>query len=70
MVYFVDGLYDGDNSWYQSQFVVFIKVMGIKVQYVEGGFGVIVECLVKECINLQVDVLVMVLLFIQCVVKE
>lgn len=37
-VYSADGLHDGDNSWYQSQFAAFTKATGIKVQYVEGGF--------------------------------
>ncbi|WP_343529643.1 2-aminoethylphosphonate ABC transporter substrate-binding protein [Yokenella regensburgei] len=64
-VYSADGLHDGDNSWYQSQFDAFTKATGIKVQYVEGGSGAIVERLAKERSNPQADVLVTVPPFIQ-----
>lgn len=47
-VYSADGLHDGDNSWYQHQFAAFTKATGIKVQYVEGGSGAIVERLAKR----------------------
>ncbi len=47
-VYSADGLHDGDNSWYQSQFAAFTKATGIKVQYVEGGSGAIVERLARS----------------------
>ena len=57
-VYSADGLHDGDNSWYQHQFAAFTKATGIKVQYVEGGSGAIVERLAKERTNPQADVLV------------
>jgi len=42
-VYSIDGLHDGDNSWYQTQFDAFTKATGITVRYVEGGGGVVVE---------------------------
>ena len=29
-VYSADGLHDGDNSWYQSQFAAFTKATGKK----------------------------------------
>ena len=54
-VYSADGLHDGDNSWYQNQFDAFTKATGIKVQYVEGGSGAIVERLAKERTNPQAD---------------
>ena len=69
-VYSADGLHDGDNSWYQSQFDAFTKATGIKVQYVEGGSGAIVERLAKERTNPQADVLVTVPPFIQRAAKE
>ena len=69
-VYSADGLHDGDNSWYQSQFAAFTKATGIKVQYVEGGSGAIVERLAKEHTTPQADVLVTVPPFIQRAVKE
>ena len=69
-VYSADGLHDGDNSWYQSQFAAFTKETGIKVQYVEGGSGAIVERLAKERTNPQADVLVTVPPFIQRAAKE
>lgn len=69
-VYSADGLHDGDNSWYQNQFDAFTKAMGIKVQYVEGGSGAIVERLAKERTNPQADVLVTVPPFIQRASKE
>lgn len=57
-VYSIDGLHDGDNSWYQVQFDAFTKATGITVRYVEGGGGVVVERLAKERTNPQADVLV------------
>ncbi|MBZ7655424.1 2-aminoethylphosphonate ABC transporter substrate-binding protein [Klebsiella oxytoca] len=69
-VYSADGLHDGDNSWYQNQFAAFTKATGIKVQYVEGGSGAIVERLAKERTNPQADVLVTVPPFIQRAAKE
>jgi 2-aminoethylphosphonate transport system substrate-binding protein len=64
-VYSIDGLHDGDNSWYQAQFDAFTKATGITVQYVEGGGGVVVERLAKERSNPQADVLVTAPPFIQ-----
>lgn len=64
-VYSADGLHDGDNSWYQTEFTAFTKATGIQVQYVEGGSGAIVERLAKERTNPQADVLVTVPPFIQ-----
>ena len=69
-VYSADGLHDGDNSWYQHQFAAFTKAKGIKVKYVEGGSGAIVERLAKERTNPQADVLVTVPPFIQRAAKE
>ncbi|VUT08638.1 2-aminoethylphosphonate ABC transporter substrate-binding protein [Klebsiella spallanzanii] len=69
-VYSADGLHDGDNSWYKNQFDAFTKATGIKVQYVEGGSGAIVERLAKERTNPQADVLVTVPPFIQRAAKE
>src|SRR6185437_3984254 len=42
-VYSADGLHDGSPNWYQTEFDAFTKATGIKVQYVEGGSGVVVE---------------------------
>lgn len=64
-VYSADGLHDGNNSWYQNQFNEFTQQTGIKVQYVEGGSGAIVERLAKERTNPQADVLVTLPPFIQ-----
>lgn len=64
-VYSADGLHGGEHSWYQTQFAAFTKATGIKVQYVEGGSGAIVERLAKERSNPQADVLVTVPPFIQ-----
>ena len=68
-VYSADGLHDGNNSWYQAQFDAFTQQTGIKVQYVEGGSGAIVERLAKERTNPQADVLVTVPPFIQRAAK-
>lgn len=64
-VYSADGLHDGAQSWYQTEFDAFTQATGIKVQYVEGGSGAIVERLAKERSNPQADVLVTVPPFIQ-----
>jgi len=69
-VYSADGLHDGENSWYQAEFAAFTKATGIKVQYVEGGSGAIVERLAKERSNPQADVLVTVPPFIQRAASE
>ncbi|TPV60628.1 2-aminoethylphosphonate ABC transporter substrate-binding protein, partial [Serratia marcescens] len=69
-VYSADGLHAGDHSWYQTQFGAFTQATGIKVQYVEGGSGAIVERLSKERSNPQADVLVTPPPFIQRAAAE
>jgi 2-aminoethylphosphonate transport system substrate-binding protein len=64
-VYSADGLHDGSPNWYQNQFDAFTKATGIKVQYVEGGSGGVVERIAKEATNPQADVLVTLPPFIQ-----
>ena len=64
-VYSADGLHDGSPNWYQTEFDAFTKATGIKVQYVEGGSGVVVERIAKEKSNPQADVLVTLPPFIQ-----
>src|SRR5947207_31042 len=64
-IYSADGLHDGTPSWYGDQFDAFTKATGIKVQYVEGGSGVVVERVAKEQANPQADVLVTLPPFIQ-----
>jgi 2-aminoethylphosphonate transport system substrate-binding protein len=57
-VYSADGLHDGKGSWYETQFDAFTKATGVKVQYIEGGSGGVVERVAKEKSNPQADVLV------------
>lgn len=64
-VYSADGLHDGQPNWYQNEFDAFTKATGIKVQYVEGGSGGVVERVAKEKANPQADVLVTLPPFIQ-----
>ena len=64
-IYGADGLHDGKGSWVQTQFDAFTKATGIKVQYVEGGSGGVVERVDKEKSNPQADVLVTLPPFIQ-----
>ncbi len=64
-IYSADGLHDGTPSWYQNQFDAFTKATGIKVQYVEGGSGGVVERIAKEQSNTQADVVVTLPPFIQ-----
>ena len=64
-IYSADGLHDGSPNWYQTQFDAFTKATGIKVQYVEGGSGVVVDRVAKEKSNPQADVLVTLPPFIQ-----
>ena len=64
-IYSADGLHDGSPNWYQSQFDAFTKATGIKVQYIEGGSGVVVDRVEKEKSNPQADVLVTLPPFIQ-----
>ena len=64
-IYSADGLHDGSPNWYQTQFDAFTKATGIKVQYIEGGSGVVVDRIEKEKSNPQADVLVTLPPFIQ-----
>ena len=64
-IYSADGLHDGSPNWYQAQFDAFTKATGIKVQYIEGGSGVVVDRIEKEKSNPQADVLVTLPPFIQ-----
>ena len=64
-IYAADGLHDGKGSWFEAQFDAFTKATGIKVQYVEGGSGGVVERVAKEKSNPQADVLVTLPPFIQ-----
>ncbi len=64
-IYSADGLHDGSPNWYQTQFNAFTKATGIKVQYIEGGSGVVVDRIEKEKANPQADVLVTLPPFIQ-----
>jgi len=64
-VYSADGLHDGAGSWYETQFDAFTKATGVKVQYIEGGSGGVVERVAKEKANPQADVLVTLPPFIQ-----
>jgi 2-aminoethylphosphonate transport system substrate-binding protein len=68
-IYSADGLRDGSPNWYQTQFDAFTKVTGIRVQYIEGGSGVVVDRVAKEKANPQADVLVTLPPFIQNAAK-
>ncbi|HVO04244.1 MAG TPA: 2-aminoethylphosphonate ABC transporter substrate-binding protein [Candidatus Cybelea sp.] len=57
-IYSADGLHDGTPNWYQTEFDAFTKATGIKVQYIEGGSGGVMERVAKEKSNPQADVLV------------
>lgn len=65
-VYSADGL-KGENGdgWYDQVFADFEKETGIKVKYVEGGSGEMVQRAVREKSNPQADVLVTLPPFIQ-----
>ncbi|MEU7412679.1 2-aminoethylphosphonate ABC transporter substrate-binding protein [Streptomyces sp. NPDC042638] len=65
-VYSADGL-KGENGdgWYDKVFKDFEKQTGIKVEYVEGGSGEMVQRAVREKSNPQADVLVTLPPFIQ-----
>ncbi|MET9119297.1 2-aminoethylphosphonate ABC transporter substrate-binding protein [Streptomyces longwoodensis] len=65
-VYSADGL-KGENGdgWYDQVFADFRKETGIKVEYVEGGSGEMVQRAVREKNNPQADVLVTLPPFIQ-----
>jgi 2-aminoethylphosphonate transport system substrate-binding protein len=64
-IYSADGLHDGKNSWFETEFDAFTKATGIKVQYIEAGSGGVVERVAKEKSNPQADVLVTLPPFIQ-----
>jgi 2-aminoethylphosphonate transport system substrate-binding protein len=64
-IYSADGLHDGSPSWFGNLFDDFTKATGIKVQYIEGGSGVVVQRVAKEQSNPQADVLVTLPPFIQ-----
>ncbi|WP_369214783.1 2-aminoethylphosphonate ABC transporter substrate-binding protein [Streptomyces flavofungini] len=65
-VYSADGL-KGENGdgWYDQVFKDFEKKTGIKVNYVEGGSGEMVQRAVREKSNTQADVLITLPPFIQ-----
>ncbi|MFF9349848.1 2-aminoethylphosphonate ABC transporter substrate-binding protein [Streptomyces sp. NPDC014734] len=65
-VYSADGL-KGENGdgWYDKVFKDFEKKTGIKVKYVEGGSGEMVQRAVREKSNTQADVLITLPPFIQ-----
>ncbi len=65
-VYSADGL-KGENGdgWYDQVFKDFEKKTGIKVKYVEGGSGEMVQRAVREKSNTQADVLITLPPFIQ-----
>jgi 2-aminoethylphosphonate transport system substrate-binding protein len=64
-IYSADGLHDGKGSWFETEFDAFTKATGVKVQYIEGGSGGVVERVAKEKSNPQADVLVTLPPFIQ-----
>lgn len=65
-VYSADGLKsDKGDGWYDRVFAEFTKKTGIKVSYVEGGSGELVQRAVREKANTQADVLVTLPPFIQ-----
>ncbi|WP_411977158.1 2-aminoethylphosphonate ABC transporter substrate-binding protein [Streptomyces solicathayae] len=65
-VYSADGLKgEAGDGWYDKVFKDFEKKTGIKVEYVEGGSGEMVQRAVREKSNTQADVLVTLPPFIQ-----
>ncbi|NEB77286.1 2-aminoethylphosphonate ABC transporter substrate-binding protein [Streptomyces sp. SID14478] len=65
-VYSADGLKgENGNGWYDKVFKDFTAKTGIKVKYVEGGSGEVVQRAVREKTNTQADVLVTLPPFIQ-----
>ncbi|MFE7575433.1 2-aminoethylphosphonate ABC transporter substrate-binding protein [Streptomyces sp. NPDC057521] len=65
-VYSADGLKGENNDgWYDKVFTDFEKKTGIKVKYVEGGSGEMVQRTQRERTNTQADVLVTLPPFIQ-----
>ncbi|MEU5215792.1 2-aminoethylphosphonate ABC transporter substrate-binding protein [Streptomyces sp. NPDC020807] len=65
-VYSADGLKgEKGDGWYDTVFADFEKETGIKVEYVEGGSGEMVQRALREKTNTQADVLVTLPPFIQ-----
>ncbi|MFF0274756.1 MULTISPECIES: 2-aminoethylphosphonate ABC transporter substrate-binding protein [unclassified Streptomyces] len=65
-VYSADGLKgEAGDGWYDKVFADFEKKTGIKVEYVEGGSGEMVQRALRERSNTQADVLVTLPPFIQ-----
>ena len=65
-VYSADGLKsEKGDGWYDKVFKDFEKKTGIKVKYVEGGSGEVVQRAARERANTQADVLVTLPPFIQ-----
>ncbi|MEU2926217.1 2-aminoethylphosphonate ABC transporter substrate-binding protein [Streptomyces sp. NPDC007251] len=65
-VYSADGLKgESGDGWYDKVFADFTRQTGIKVEYVEGGSGEMVQRAVREKSNPQADVLVTLPPFIQ-----
>ncbi|MER7836842.1 2-aminoethylphosphonate ABC transporter substrate-binding protein [Streptomyces sp. NPDC096040] len=65
-VYSADGLKGENNDgWYDKVFADFQKQTGIKVKYVEGGSGEVVQRALREKSNTQADVLVTLPPFVQ-----
>ncbi|WNF27237.1 2-aminoethylphosphonate ABC transporter substrate-binding protein [Streptomyces sp. C11-1] len=65
-VYSADGLKgENGNGWYDKVFKDFEKKTGIKVKYVEGGSGEMMQRAAREKANTQADVLVTLPPFIQ-----
>lgn len=64
-IYSADGLKDGQPNWFATMFKDFTAKTGIRVQYVEGGSGVVINRVMAERDNPQADVLVTLPPFIQ-----
>ncbi|WP_089105119.1 2-aminoethylphosphonate ABC transporter substrate-binding protein [Streptomyces hyaluromycini] len=65
-VYSADGLKGENNDgWYDKVFADFTRQTGIKVKYVEGGSGEVVQRALREKSNPQADVLVTLPPFVQ-----
>ena len=69
-LYSADGLHDGKPNWYAALFKQFTKETGIRVQYIEGGSGVVVNRVLAERHNPQADVLVTLPPFMQKAAAE
>lgn len=64
-IYAADGLRDGKPNWFDTQFEVFTKETGIKVQYIESGSGEVINRVEREKTNTQADVIATLPPFIQ-----